>query len=272
MKKFIFILLIASIHKLNAQELPNNSIQIGWGVGNIMRQDLTVSPFIHKDWSAVNVYLNYSRSKKLEQQVALKFSLYDPTSTEPYEFTSFYNGPLTTIPHSFKIVDIDYSLGKELFHKAKWSFVLGGKSRNFVYISDYYFGDSGPSPMVISFGLDAWIRASYQLNEKNYFASNLSIPVFSYVYRNPYLAQDDEYMEIIYAHNGLKELGSRIAAGELRSWGNAQRIEFKINYGYVINQRWDIGIDYLFSMNFNQNPTKFKQIENAFLIGGKFKF
>lgn len=257
---------------LYAQDSRYNSVQIGWGYGNIMRQDLTVSPFVHQDWSPVNVYLNYSRSKKLEQQATVSFSLYNPVSTDPYEFTSFYNGTLTTISHSFKLLNIDYSLGKELFHNTKWSFILGGKSRNFIYASDYYFGDSGPSPMFISFGLDIWLKAKYQLNEKNYLVSNLSIPVFSYVYRNPYLAQDDEYFATISSHNGLKEFASRVENGEMRSWGDAQRVEFNIHYGYVINQRWDIGIGYDFAMNLNQSPTQFTQFENTFFIGGKIKF
>lgn len=255
-----------------AQDSTYNSVQIGWGYGYIMRQDLTVSPFVHQDWSPVNVYLSYSRSKKLEQQVTLKFSMYNPVSTETYEFTSFYNGTLLTSPHSFKMLDIDYSLGKDLLKNKQWSFILGGKSRNYVYASDYYFGDSGPSPMVISFGLDIWLKAMYRLNDKNYLESNLSVPVFSYVYRNPYLVQDDEYFETIYSHSGLKEFASRVEDGEMRSWGNSQRVEFNIHYGYVINQRWDIGIGYDFSMNLNQSPTQFTQFENTFFIGGRIKF
>ena len=272
MKKFIFILLVVGINKLSAQEMPNNSIQIGWGVSNLMRQDLTMSPFIHKDWSPVNAFLSYSRSKKVEQQFTLKYRHYNPMRTASYEFNSFYNGKSTTVPHSFGILDIDYSLGKELIREKKWSMVLGGKSRNFIYASDYLFGDSGPSPMIISFGLDTWIKAVYRLNEKNYFVSSLSLPLFSFVYRDPYLAQDDEYFENLYSHKGLKELTSRIADGEWRSWGKAQRVEFNIQYGYVINRKWDITTHYLFSLNVNQYPTRFTQLENTFLITGKFKF
>ena len=273
MKRILILSILSlSLCKSYAQDSRYNSVQLAWGIGNIMRQDLTLSPFVHEDWSLVNAYLNYSRSKKLEQQITLKIGLYDPFGTKPYEFTSFYNGTSTTIPHSFKMLDIDYSLGKELFHKTKWSFVLGGKSRNFIYASDYYFGESGPSPVSISFGLGIWLKAVYWLNEKNYIISNLSAPAVSYVYRNPYLTQDDEYFENIYSHNGFKEFASRIADGELRSWGKVQQVEFDIHYGYSINHRWDIGISYLFSMNLNQHPAQFTQFENTFLFGGKIKF
>ena len=137
----IYIFLLVTVAESFAQDSLHNSIQLSWGIGNIMRQDLTVSPFIHKDWTPVNVRLSYERSKKLEQQVAIKFSLYSPIPTEKYEFTSFYNGASSTIPHSFKMLDIDYSLGKKWIVKNKWSLAAGGKSRNFIYASDYYFGE-----------------------------------------------------------------------------------------------------------------------------------
>ncbi len=265
-------ILLLCLHHTQAQDVRYNSIELDWGIGNLMRQDMTLSPFIHRDWSPVNIYLHYTRSKKLEHQVTLRFSTFNPMPGAPYELSSFYNGTLNTLPHSFKLVDFDYALGKELVHSAKWSFMAGGKSRNFLYASDYYFGESGPSPITISLGLDLWLKAVYRMNEKNYVESGLSIPLFSYVYRNPYLSQDDEYFEVIYEHNGWKELGRRIEQGKWRSWGNAQRVEFNVHYGYVINQTWELGLGYLFSVNLNQNPTPFTQVENLFLIGGKLNF
>ena len=87
MKK-IFIILVALLPLLQgvkAQEQASvNSFGLSWGMGNIMRQDLTVSPFIHKDWSPVNVRLIYERSKKLEQQASLKFGHYSPRIGEAF--------------------------------------------------------------------------------------------------------------------------------------------------------------------------------------------
>ncbi len=271
-RSIIYIFLLVTVAESIAQDSTRNSIQLSWGIGNIMRQDLTVSPFIHKDWSPVNVRLNYERSKKLYHQVTLKFSLYSPKPTESYEFTSFYNGTSSTIPHSFKMIDIDYSIGKKWIIKKNWSFAAGGKSRNFIYASDYYFGESGPSPMMISFGMDVWGLIHYQLNSNHYLRSSISIPVFSYVYRNPYLTENDSYHHIFYSHKGIKEFGNRIAAGELRSWGNAQRVDLNIHYSYIINKKYDVGLCYYYSMNLNQQPTKFTQFENIFFLEGKIKF
>lgn len=273
MKQIAFIIFITlNISESFAQDTTHNSIQLEWGIGNIQRQDMTVSPFIHRDWSPVNTLLNYEHSKKLEQQITLNFSLYSPKPTEAFEFTSFYNGTSSTIPHSFKMIEIDYSLAKKWVKKKNWSLAAGGKSSNFIYASDYYFGESGPSPMMISFGLDAWGFVHYQLNESQYFRTTLSLPLFSFVYRNPYLTEDDSYHQILLSHKGIQELGDRIVAGKFRSWENAQRVELNMQYGYIINKSWDIGLSYYFSMNLNQQPTKFTQFENVFFLIGRIKF
>lgn len=272
MKNLVIILLISITNTLVAQDSKYNSLQLNWGVGHIMRQDVNFTPFIHRKGSPLNFGLTFSRSKNLEQQLDLKFGLYNPIITEPYSYTSFYNGDETSLPHSFKLIDIDYALGKKVLNNTKWSIILGGRSRNFIYPSDYTFGVSGPSPMFISFGIDTWMKMTWRPAEKQYLQADLSLPLFAWVYRAPWLAQDDEFFENISSHNGLKELASRIADGSLRSWGNAQRLEFGLQYGYSLNERWDIALSYLFSLNMNQSPAKFTQFENVIFLGGKIKF
>jgi len=271
LKSIILVLFLA--YGAAAQEVAHNNISLNWGMGQIMRQDQTVSPFIHQKWSPVNFLLSYSRSKKLEQLAELKFSLYNPSIVEPYNFNSFYNGEETGLAHSFKLIDVNYALGKAVIDKNDLRFVIGGKSRNQIYFSDYNFGSTTtPSPMFISFGLDVWLNLRYNLNEKNYFISNLSLPIFSYVYRAPYAAQNDEYFENIYSHKGFQEFVSRVKDGKLESWGTSQRVDFDLRYGHILNEKWDIGLSYLLAMNFNQSPTQFSQIENVFYLSAKFKF
>jgi len=275
MKHRIIVLcgLIILTLSLKAQEETKvNSLGLSWGMGNIMRQDLTVSPFIHQEWSPINVRLVYERSRKLEQQASLKFGKYSPRIGEAFKYNSFYNGEEITLPHDFTMIDINYALGLSVVENEKFKFVLGGKSKNKFYASTYNFGPSGPSPLFIAFGLDIWLNMQYDINEKHHFKSNVSLPLFSYIYRDPYLAQDDEFFENIYSHKGLKELGDRIKDGQLQSWGSSQSFDFDLSYGYSLNEKWEIGCTYLLSMNFNQIPTKFTQIENVIYIGGKFKF
>jgi hypothetical protein len=274
MKKlvFIFMSLVFSL-SLTAQEEKHNDLSLNWGMGSIMRQDHTVSPFIHQKWSPVNMMLRYSRSKKLDQLADIKFSLYNPSIVEPYSFNSYYSGTQTDLAHSFKLVDFNYAIGKAILDKNEWRFVIGGKSRNQIYFSNYNFGPTTtPSPMFISFGLDLWLNLQYRISEKQYIKSNLSIPLFSYIYRAPYLAQNDEYFENIYSHKGFKEFTSRVKDGTLQSWGTSQRFDFDIQYGYILNEKWEVGLTYLFALNLNQSPTKYSQIENVIYLSGKLKF
>ncbi|MCV9386980.1 hypothetical protein [Reichenbachiella ulvae] len=258
---------------LAAQEVKHNDLSLNWGVGSIMRQDQTVSPFIHQKWSPVNIMLRYSRSQKLDQLADIKFSLYNPSIVKPYNFNSYYSGAQTGLAHSFKLIDFNYAIGKPILNKNEWRFVIGGKSRNHIYFSDYNFGPTTtPSPMFISFGLDLWLNLQYRINEKQYIKSNFSLPLFSYIYRAPYLAQNDEYFENIYSHKGLKEFTSRLSDGQIQSWGASQRVDFDLQYGYILNEKWDIGLTYLFAMNLNQSPTKYSQIESVFYLCGKLKF
>jgi len=266
----LFIFLTVALMAQEAEK--GNSLRLNWGMGNIMRQDFTVSPFVHTEWSPLNVQLVYERSKKLEQQARLKFGQYSPRIGEAFAYNSFYNGEQTTEAHSFTMIDINYALGKSVMEKGKWKLVLGGESRNQFYPSTYNFGPSGPSPIYMAFGLDIWLNVKFDLSEKHHFKCNVYVPVFSYIYRDPYLAQDDEFFQSLYSHKPLQELADRIKDGELESWGTSQRFEFDISYSYVLNEKWDVGLTYLLRMDLNQNPTKFTQVENAIYIGAKFKF
>lgn len=269
---FIILLLIIGISPAQSKDSTFRSMQLSWGVGNIMRQDMTVSPFIHKDWSPVIVHLNYDRSKRLYQQINLGFSFYAPKPLGSFQFNSFYNGSEETVSHSFKMIDFDYSLGKQWYSSNPWTILAGGKSRNFIYASDYYFGESGPSPMLISFGIDAWGMFRYNIDKKQYIDAQVSIPVFSFTYRNPYLNEDENYHQMLYAHNGPKEMGTRIADSQLRSWGQVQRMDLKMRYGRAINNKWVVGVGYNHSFNVNHQPTNFTQFENVLLIQGKLNF
>ena len=218
-----------------------NSLSLNWGMGNIKRQDFTISPFTHTDWSPLNVQLVYERSKKLEQQASLKFGQYSPRIGEEYTYYSFYNGEETAEPHYFTMIDINYALGVSVLEKGKLKFAVGGKSKNQFYASTYNFGPSGPSPLYIAFGLDLWLNLKFDLSEKHHFKSKVSLPIFAYIYRDPYLAQDDEFFRNLVSHKPLKELSERIKDGELESWGTSQSFDFDLSYAYVINEKWDMG-------------------------------
>jgi len=266
------LLIFLAAAMMAQDDVKVNALSLNWGMGNIKRQDFTITPFTHSDWSPLNVQLVYERSKKLEQQASLKFGQYSPRIGEEYTYYSFYNGEEIAEPHYFTMIDINYALGLSVVEKGKWKFVVGGKSKNQFYSSTYNFGPSGPSPLYIAFGLDLWLNMKFELSEKHHFKSNVSLPLFAYIYRDPYLAQDDEFFQNLISHKPLKELAERIKDGELESWGSSQSFDFDLSYAYVINEKWNMGCTYRLSMDFNQTPTNFSQVENVIYISGTFKF
>ena len=148
MNRIILLIGFLTYTVLTEAQTSQNSLSLSWGMGHIMRQDLSASPFIHEKWSPTNMLLRYSRTKKLDHLIDVKFSLYKPSIVVPYSFnTYYYGGAKIDLAHSFTLMDINYAIGKSVLERNQWKLVLGGKSRNHIYASNYNFGASGPSPM-----------------------------------------------------------------------------------------------------------------------------
>lgn len=275
MKKILLLIVALFFFGLNdmlAQQQKTHSLSLNIGAGNIMRQDLSFSPFIHKDWSPLNVQLIFNRSKNLKHRVTARFGSYNPFFSGAYPFHSFYNGDIETIPHTFTMVDLNYALGKSIWQAEKWEFTLGGKSKNQIHMSGYDLGDAGSSGYFVSFGLNAWMNLQMILNDKHRLESSLSIPVLAYNARPPYLSQDDQFFMNILSHKPLKILGNYIKNGQLESWGKSQSVDFDFSYSFSLSEKFDVGCRYLFLANFNQNPTKYIQVENLFYLNLNYKF
>lgn len=202
----------------------------------------------------------------------LMFGLYKPMIGEQFEYNSFYNGIQPTLPQSFLMLDINYSLGKNILDKGKWKLALGGRSANRLNSSNYDFGPAGSYGYYYSFGLDIWMNVKYRLSEKHRFVSNLALPVFAYNSRSPYLSADDQYFENASSHKGFESFLNYIKSGELQSWGSYQKVDFDVSYYYTLSDKWDIGGKYVLALDFNQVPTNFTQIENIFYLSVNLKF
>jgi len=274
----IILALLTGLSGLKAQdekpgstEGPFNSIGLFWGIGNLKKQDMMFSPFTHQDWSPVNVVLSYERSAKLEHRVYFRYGHYSAHTGDLYSYQ--YDGE--TYPkyeHSFSLADLNYSLGYKLEGNEQWSFILGGRFRNRFQISYYEFGPASHFGYHIPIGLDAWFNASFDPGTRQRFEANLTLPLFSYVARSPYLGQDDWYLERISVHGDLKIFFQHLASGELQSWGTSQIADLELRYHYDLSERWGLGAAYLFSMNLNSSPLKYISYEHLFTAGITYKF
>lgn len=266
-----FLALVLALPELGAQNQASSSLGLYWGMGKLKKQDLIFSPFVHQDWSPLNVALNYKRSGKLEQRASIRYGHYSAYTGQLYSY-AWDDIVYPKLEHSFTEVDLNYSLGKKLAEKNQWSLILGGRFRNRFQISYYDYGPSAQFAYHMPIGLDAWLNVSFNPGKKHHLEANLNLPLFSYVARSPYMGQDDEYLERISVHGDIKIFFQHLASGELQSWGSSQIIDFDLGYQYELSDRWELGAAYSFSMNLHEGPRDFKSYEHLFLIGTNYKF
>lgn len=270
---FIVMLTVVSLGELCSQNTKTRSVTLNAGVGNIMRQDLSFSPFVHKDWTPINANLTYAVSGKLNHRFHISFGLYDPINGESFNYTSFYaEGEQSIYPHSFAVVDLNYSLSKTLVEKEKVNLALGGRFRNRLNPSAYNFSGYGLFGYYFTQGVDVWLNVQYDLADKHHLEGNIYVPIGSWNSRSPYMSMDDEHFENFSSHKGMKVFASYIQDGELQSWGKAQAVDLDLAYFYRLSEKFKIGMAYKLSMNFNQDPQQYSSVENVFFISGKFKF
>lgn len=263
-------ILILSTALLSAQDAKLNSLGINIGMGNLQKQDLIFSPFISRDWSPLNVLLEYGHKGKLDQKVSLRFGQYFYYVGESFSY--FYRGTeYVKYPHSFSNVDLTYSLSKSFIQTSQWKISSGGRIRNRFQISSYQFGESGQSSFHLSNGLDALLNIEYK-SDRHTLQSEIALPLFSYLARSPYTGQDDQYLEEIMVHGDLKVFVEHLKNGTFQSWGKSQMLDFKLGYEYALNEKWNFGITYLFSMNLHSTPLRYTSIENVLYLGTTLKF
>ncbi|UKN03792.1 hypothetical protein K6119_09845 [Paracrocinitomix mangrovi] len=255
------------------QEELKNDISLSWGVGNLVKQDITFSPLIHGDWSPVNFLFTYERSNQLEHKVNVRYGNYKSRVGEEFIYnTPWSSQSYPTSPHNINVAAINYSLGKSVIERDQFKLILGGTSRNRFDITDYIYGFNGTAGNYLSLGLDFWVNLKYKISEKHRLKVNLSVPIFAFVYRSPYLTQNDEYFEDIYSHNDVKGFFLYFKRGEIQSWNNSQNFDFDINYYYALTEKWELGANYWFSINTNKKPTKYASIENVLYLSANYKF
>ena len=272
MKRISIILsiLIISTTLIHAQEKKSNSFGINLGMGNLQKQDLIYSPFIARDWSPMNVLLEYEHQGKVNQKATLRFGQFYYFVGEPF---SYYSRDIeyAKYPHSFTNLDLNYSLTANIIDSDVWTVSAGGRIRNRFQISNFEFGHAGQFSYNLSTGLDAQVNASYR-SGRHALQSELAIPLFSSLARSPYTGQDDLYLERITVHGDLKIFWEQLKSSTLQSWGTSQMLDINISYKYSLSQRWDLGFTYLFVMNLHSSPLQYTSIENIFYIGTAFKF
>ncbi|MFY0688259.1 MAG: hypothetical protein JXQ90_13890 [Cyclobacteriaceae bacterium] len=270
MKFILTITLALTIHTVMGQE---SQISFGWGLGNFKKQDLSFSEMIHRDYSPFNVMLGYQKSGNIIQSVDARFGMYESMVSESFTYTDNEDRTFHSYPHSFLMLDINYSLKKEIWSSNSTKVYVGGRVRNRLHIGYYLFADhAGSTNYYFSTGLDAVVSAQQQIGDFHKVGLQVAAPLFSYNARNPYLTWDDEYFEAVSGHSAISSVIGYYQSGSWRSWGSSQIFDMDLDYTYQLSDRLDLGAKYWLSVNLNQIPTYMASINNTLFLVANYKF
>jgi len=73
-------------------------------------------------------------------------------------------------------------------------------------------------------------------------------------------------------HGGLKIFVEHLKSATLQSWGKSKMADIDLSYKYALNEKWNLGITYLFVMNLHASPVQYTSIENVIYLGTTLKF
>lgn len=270
---FIFavaLIFLSTATQCVSQDLKNN-LQLQIGAGNIARQDLVFSPFIHRDFSPLNFGIRYQRDKKYFQNAYLHFALLSPSHTDVYQFVDD-NKIETTSPHFFTLVDLDYWFGKSIKQTDKVSTKVGLSVNADIQALNYFYGRIGSFGYFSSFGLGGFLHYTYKVNGKNSLTGYASLPLISWVARSPYLVNDDEFIENTSSHSGIKTFFAFIGDGKPATVNRLQMVDIGASYTYHLSSKWDLGINYLFEFIHSSKPRNLLSYRNSIFFNTSFKF
>lgn len=251
-----------SHHALHAQQ---NTLSLRYGPGTYSRQDLIFSPFVHHDWSWLNLGLQYDWGHKNTNFLAIEAGAYNPILVPSYLYGE--DNEDETYPHQFTLVNLTYGFAKRLPQKKENAyFNLGGFFELDVQASTYNYAWAGSFGYLAPVSLGVWADYKYPLSEKSYLTGRVLIPLVSLVARSPYLVNDDEFIENTYSHNGFKTFFAYLGDGNVYTLNKIQQIELQLGYQHMLSDKWSIGGLYSFRFVHFSEPLDFLSFRNTFCI------
>lgn len=262
---------LTTVSSFGQQIAKRNALTLRIGGGFIMRQDFVFSPFIHEDFSLMNLRLDYTRKDHFLQKVSLQYANFNPMLEESYEFT-VHGEQNTAYPHNFNLIDLDYQLGKKIKETKNASLAIGGLFSSDIQAMNYVYGRISSFGYFFSFGLGCIGIYERQINVKSKLEATLKLPLVIFLARSPYLVNDDEFIENISSHSGFKTFMAFLGDGQMTTWNKIQTLDFELKYKYSVSERWEFGADYLFELIHMSQPRNLLSLRNSLNLSATFEF
>ena len=137
---------------------------------------------------------------------------------------------------------------------------------------NYVYGRIGSFGYFSAINLGVFGKLDFSLNEDNRLTLKLQLPAVSWVSRSPYLVNDDEFIENISSHSGVKTFFAFIKDGKPATWNTVQQFDFEMKYLYQFLPKWGIGITGRYEFIHAQNPRNLLSHRSSLNISATFKF
>jgi len=209
----------------------NLEFSIGYNSGSL--KNLELAPVARYDYNGLVYKLNYERTSKNQNIFEVEIDFLGKTALKTHRLSNFNTKILKA--------GLDFSYLKQLYNKNDLSIHLGLQSRTNI---SFFFNKSDYIDFHQEFGIAS--RFKYQLNEKQYLTSKITIPFV---------------------------LG-RVTNGNANifSFNRYQSILWNLKYGYKISENFDVKATYDFSYNRLQVPSAYRELQHQINIGINYKF
>ncbi|WP_157243380.1 hypothetical protein [Algoriphagus resistens] len=270
----ILVLTLVFINMINghAQDKPRkNSLGFNVGASYLVRQDLIFSPFQHKDFTLGNFGLNYTRRASSYQQITLNYSNFNPMVLKPYEFSD-HGETQKAYPHSFNLFDFDYLVGKKVKKAQRSTLIVGGIFSANIQAMNYVYGRFGNFGYFSTLGFGVFAQKEFLISKRNQLDVSLHLPLIAWLSRSPYLVNDDEFIENIGSHSGIKTFMSYLGDGKLVTWDKLQTFDLGLRHRYNYNDKLAFGVGYTVEFIHSYLSRDILSFRNSIQLSGEFSF
>ena len=223
------------LSKAHAQSTTKNQnlleFSISYNSGSL--KNLELAPVARYDYNGVVYKLNYERTTKRQNIFEVEIDFLDKTALKTNRLSNFNTDYLK--------VGLGFSYLKQLYDKNAFKIYLGLQSQtsaSFVFNkTDYFVAHQ-------EFGIAS--RFAYQLSEKQYLSSKLTIPFI-----------------LIRATD---------AQSSIQSFNRYQSILWNLKYGYELSEHFDLKATYDFNYNRLQVPSAYRELQHQISLGINYKF
>ncbi|MCP2028798.1 hypothetical protein L1276_003969 [Flavobacterium sp. HSC-32F16] len=240
LNRLLFTTAILSAVSVQSQTTPKKN-QLEFSVGNNFGylKNLEFAPVAMYEYEGLVYKLNYTHTSKKENLFEVKMD---------YLSSELKTDKLSNLNTDYAKAGLGFSYLKQIYNKDKFAVYLGLQSQTNISIyrnpNTSSFNNEDYYTLHQEFGIAG--RLSYQLNDKQYLSSKLTLPAALLRVTN--------------------------AEGKFYALDNYQSILWNIEYGYKLSNHFEVKAAYNFNYARLQVPSAYRELQHQLNLGINYKF